>query len=257
MAYKLPAEPQNTPSQAIKYQNKSQFGKINEHLIVRIRRCDKNGNLLEDADQVTSLGIDGELTIENQYSTPFENSNPEQKLPTLMGQLQSGNWVETLDSVLGSIGIEMSADKKESLNSLAGRSNLTKENSTQIFVSTGALTLPLSLHFEAWADAKTEVEDQLDLLKQWTLPESLSDQSLLASFAQDKSLQSLFPSLVPPFVAVYYGGKRYAPLLIQSYSEPLTTPKDEDGNRMFVSTQVTFLSRQAWDKNNISSLYSE
>jgi hypothetical protein len=256
MAYNPPVEPENTPKESTQYKNSSNFGSINDHLLVRIRRCDNKGNLIEgEADQVTALGLDGELNIDNQYSSPFENSNPEQKFPTMMGQLQSGNWADTLDTVLGTVGFDMSDTTKEKLNSLAGRSNLTKENSTQIYTSTNPVSIPFTLYFETWEDAKAEVEDQLDVLKQWSLPEYLSDQSLLSSFAQEKTLESLFPSLVPPFVALYYGGKRYAPLLIQTYSESLTMPKDSEGNRMFVTIPVNFLSREAWDKNNISKLY--
>jgi hypothetical protein len=256
MAFNPPVEPENTPKEPTQYKNSSNFGSINNHLLVRIRRCDDKGNLLEgEADQITALGIDGEMTIDNQYTSPFENSNPEQKLPTLLAQLQSGNWVDTVNVLFGTAGADLSDATQEKLRYLNGRSSLTKENSTQIFTSTNPVNMPFTLYFEAWEDAKNEVEDQLDLLKQWSLPEELSDQSLLASFAQERTLESLFPSKVPPFVAVYYGGKRYAPLLIQSYSESLTMPKDSKGNRMFITVPVNFLSREAWDKNNISKLY--
>nr|WP_312324055.1 hypothetical protein [Acinetobacter oleivorans] len=256
MAYNPPVEPENTPKDSTQYKNSSNFGSINNHLLVRIRRCDDKGNLIEgETDQVTALGLEGDLGIDNQYTSPFENSNPEQKLPTLLAQLQSGNWAETFDIIFGTAGSDSIDSTQEKLRSLKGHTSLTKENSTQIFTSTNPVSMPFSLYFETWENAKTEVEDQLDLLKMWSLPEELSDQSLLASFVQEKTLESLFPSKVPPFVAVYYGGKRYAPLLIQTYSESLTMPKDSEGNRMFVTIPVNFLSREAWDKNNISKLY--
>ena len=258
MAYQIPADPINKKNTTSSYQNNSRLGDLNDHLKVRIRLCDKEGNILPNStEQIVCIGIEGELSIDNQYSTPFENSNPEQKLPTLMGQLQSGDWVSTLQSVLGSAtGAQLSTDQLDKLNALEGRSNLTKLNSTQIYVSTQSIAMPFTLMFEAWADAKSEVEDQLDLLKQWTLPVSLSDQSLIANFANDASLSSLFPSQVPPFVSISYGGKRYGPMLIGNYSEPLGSSKDKNGNRLLVLAQVSFLSRNAWDKNNITSLYN-
>lgn len=258
MAYQIPADPINKSKPKTIYVDKSRLGQLNDHLKVRIRLCDKLGNFIEDStEQIVCLGIEGELSIDNQYSTPFENSNPEQKLPTLMGQLQSGDWVNTLNSVLGStVGAQLSTNQIEKLNALEGRSNLTKLNSTQIYVFTQSITMPFTLMFEAWVDAKIEVEDQLDLLKKWSLPISLSDQSLISSVAENPSLTSLFPSEVPPFVSISYGGKRYAPMLIGSFSEPLANPKDKDGNRLLVVAQSSFMSRTAWDRNNISGLYN-
>ncbi|MBU3121339.1 hypothetical protein KPE71_13860 [Acinetobacter soli] len=260
MAYQIPADPVNKSKPKTIYVDKSRLGQLNDHLKVRIRLCDKLGNFIEGStEQIVCLGIEGEVSIDNQYSTPFENSNPEQKLPTLMGQLQSGDWVNTLNSVIGSLfgtNAALSNVQKEKLNALEGRSNLTKLNSTQIYVSTQSITMPFTLMFEAWADAKIEVEDQLDLLKKWSLPISLSDQSLISSVAEDPSLTSLFPSEVPPFVSISYGGKRYAPMLIGNFSEPLANPKDKDGNRLLVVAQTSFMSRTAWDKDNISGLYN-
>lgn len=256
MAYNPDVTPANTPQPTKQYKSRGNFGNINDHLKVRIRLCDKDGKLIEDSDeQIVALGMDGELTIDNQYSSPFENSNPEQKLPTLMGQLQTGQWVDTLNSVFSSLGIEISGSAQDSLNALQGRSSFTKENSTQVYVSTAPIVLPLILHFEAWEDAKNEVEDQLDLLKQWSLAEYLSDKSIIASVAENRTIESVFPSLIPPFVAVYYGGKRYSPMLIGSMSEPLVQPpKDSDSNRIQVQVQINLLSRNAWDKSNIALL---
>lgn len=256
MAYNPDVTPANTPQPTKQYKSRGNFGNLNDHLKVRIRLCDKDGKLLETSDeQITAVGIDGELTIDNQYSSPFENSNPEQKLPTLMGQLQTGQWVDTLNSVMSSLGVEISGSAQDSLNALQGRSSFTKENSTQVYVSTAPVIIPMILYFEAWEDAKSEVEDQLDLLKQWSLAELLSDQSIIASVAENRSIESVFPSLIPPFVAMYYGGKRYAPMLIQNMSEPLVQPpKDRDGNRLHAQVQINLLSRNAWDKNNIPLL---
>lgn len=42
---------------------------------------------------VTGIAIDADMAVESQYNSPFENSNPESRLPTLMGMLQGGDWV--------------------------------------------------------------------------------------------------------------------------------------------------------------------
>lgn len=245
----------NNPETVEEAKDPSVLGRLSDLYKMRIRLCDKKGSLI-GTDQVVAVAIDSEMTVESQYSSPFEASNPEHKLPTLLGMLQSGDWVNTFDSVMSNVfGIELSGDKKESLNQLEGRSNLTKQNSTQIFVSSQPVTIPATLYFGAWENAKTEVEDQIRLLQQWSLPAELAEGSLVAEVAQDMSLKSLFPSTAPPFVAVYYGGKKILPLLIQSVSAPMVVPMDSDGNRMQLQVQITFVSRTAWDANNITQMY--
>ncbi|WP_111857826.1 hypothetical protein [Acinetobacter sp. CFCC 10889] len=260
MGYKVePTEqPVNEPALA-PVESLEKLNGLNKKLQFRVRLCDVEGNPLEGStEQVVCVALSGEKPIENQYSTPFDNSNPEHRLPTLMGQLQSGEWLNTLDAVISAIPFvgALSDEQRKQLSTLTGRSNLTKVNSVQVFTSTASIHLPMTLLFEAWADAKTEVEDQISLLEQWASPEKLSEKSIISNVAQERSIESFFPSLVPPYVAVYYGGKRYAPMLIQSVSAPIVAPMDRDANRLLVQVQATFISRTAWDKTDIQKLYS-
>lgn len=243
----------NTPTATTQYKNRSNNGKLSDIYQARIRLCDKDGVGIDD-EQVVAIATDGDLIVEGQYSTPFENSNPEHRLPTVMGMLQSGDWVNTLDSVAGAFGINITEDQKTTINSLEGRSNLTKVNSTQIYVN-GSVQLSMTLVFSAWESARVEVEDQVRLLQQWALPQELAEDSTVANIANDPSLKSLFPSIVPPFVALYYGKKKYIPLLIQHVSTPLVVPMDSDGNRMTLQVPITLLTRTAWDAKNINSIY--
>lgn len=244
----------NQPEATREYKDVSVMGKLNDLYKMRIHLCDKEGNSLGE-NQVVAVAIDAEMTVENQYSTPFEASNLAQTLPTLVGMLQAGDWVNTFDSVMSSLfGIQLSGDKKESLNQLQGRSSLTKQNSTQIFVASQPVTISATIYFGAWENAKTEVEDQIRLLQQWASPVELIE-GLLTEVAENMSLKSLFPSTAPPFVAVYYGGKKIMPLLIQSVSAPMVVPMDSKGNRMQLQVQITFVSRTSWDANNITQMY--
>ncbi|OTG87866.1 hypothetical protein [Acinetobacter sp. ANC 3813] len=238
------------------YKNPSNFGKLSDVYQARIRKCDKEGALIDSDEQVVAVASEGEVHLESQYSTPFENSNPEQRLPTLIGMLQSGDWTNTASSVLGGVfGTELSADKQEAMNIFEGRSNLTKTNSTQIFVSSAPFSMNMTLYFEAWENAKFEVENQIRLLMRWTLPEKLENGSLIASVAENKNLQSLFPSIIPPYLALYHGGKKYAPMILNSLSAPIAVPMDSEGNRMALQVQASFLSRTAWDAENINQIY--
>lgn len=243
--------------------DKSNFGKISPLLLGNLGLCDKYGTPLEeDNNIVVGVVTDADTSIESQYSSPFENSNPESRLPTLMGMLQSGDWVQTFDSALGSAfgnadgqGF-LSDDTKEKLNSLEGRSNFTKVNSTQIYVATQPIRLNVSLFFEAWTNAKKEVEQQIELLQKWALPVELSDQSIVGNLAENQSLNSLFPSKVPPFVYFKYANKRYAPLHLESVSAPLVTPFDRSGNRIAVEVNLSLMTKCAWDQRDISNLYN-
>lgn len=234
---------------------KSDWGALNPLLFGKIRLCDKEGKALDDSQTVTGIAIDGDLTIESQYSSPFENSSAESKLPTLMGMLQAGDWVDTSEKVLGAMGIQMGGDLKEKLNQFEGKTNFTKVNSTQIFLSTQPVRLSMALFFEAWRNAKLEVENQIALLQQWALPVHLSDNSLLGNAAESQSIDALFPSTVPPYVSFAYAGKRYAPLLLESVSAPLVKPIDKSGNRLICEVNITLVSRTSWDKSDILKAY--
>lgn len=241
----------NAPERTVQYKNRADYGQLSQILHARIRLCDKEGKPL-DGEQVVAVAVDGDLSVESQYSTPFDNSNPEHRLPTLIGMLQSGNWVDTLGTIAkNTFGIEISQDQESTLRSLEGLSSLTKVNSTQIFTSTQSVSINMTLLFSAWRSAKTEVEDQLKNLLQWALPAKLEEGSLLANLSEQKNLKSLFPSKVPPYVSLHYGGKKYLPMLIQSVSTPLVVPMDADGDRIQVQVPVHFLSRTAWDAQNI------
>ncbi|MDC5568440.1 hypothetical protein ACG9XL_17230 [Acinetobacter nosocomialis] len=238
----------------------SDWGLLSPMLLGKIALCDKEGTAL-GGPSVTGIAIDADLTMESQYSSPFENSNPESRLPVLMGMLQSGDWVNTADKVLGKVGLSfgdenpLSDETKKKLNQLEGRSNFTKVNSTQIFVSSSPVRINLVLFFEAWANALHEVEHQIATLQQWTLPKKLSQETLIGALADDMSITSLFPSEVPPFVSFLYAKKRYLPMLLETVTAPLVTPLDKNGNRLVLETNVTLVSRQAWDKSNIAQLY--
>lgn len=236
------------------------WGTLNPLLLAKISLCDKSGKAISGSPLVSGLAIDADMAIESQYNSPFENSNPESRLPTLMGTLQAGDWINTVDKVMGNLGLGsegggLSDETKAKLNQLEGRSNFTKVNSTQIYVSSNSVRINLTIFFQAWVDARREVEHQIATLQQWALPAKLSEETIIGNLAEEISLTSLFPSEVPPFVSFTYGGKRYSPLLIENVNAPLVTPIDKNGNRIVLETTITLISRQAFDKANIKALY--
>lgn len=252
---------------------------LNKNLVVKIRPVIE-GNLeggqgVEtyeiDTSQPTveSIFEDAEFTIESQYSTPFESSNPEGRWANLMGMIQSGQVssagyslfaagngrvaaaVDFADAAASFIGIKSTLESAQTeLEGLKGKSNFTKLNSRQIFTSSNSVRITGSLVFQAWADAANEVEAAVTQLQRWASAKSLSKKSLIVN-SFDEGLSAMFPSEIPPMVQLQYGGKTYKPLVIESVSAPITAPMTKDGNRIAVKVQVTFLSLTAWDQQNI------
>ena len=261
---------------------------LNKNLIVKIRpvvegnfeggQGQQTYNVDTAAPIVESLFEDAEFTIESQYSTPFESSNPEGRLPNLMGLIQSGqvsaayysffaaaNDPTGFTGAVGDIGAAvgeatgisasgvLEAAEGE-LQGLLGRSNFTKLNSRQIFTSSNSVRISGSLIFQAWANAKTEVEDAVEQLQVWASAAKLSAESLIVGGIKNGFSESMFPSIIPPLVQLQYGGKTYSPMVIESVSAPITAPMNKNGHRIAVKVQVTFLSLTAWDAQNIKNM---
>lgn len=227
-------------------------------------------------NEVKGLFIEGDKTIESQWQTPFENSNPEHKLPTLMAGIQSGQILQSVGGVIASgagvsketadaVGsatsgiadiVDPVAGKlKDTLESLKGRTNLTKVNSEQVFLSTSPIQLNLTIFFMAIQDAREEVELKIAQLEKWALPTYLSTIGVVENVAKEKSLKGLFPSVIPPYVSLTLNGKTYSPFIIQNVSSPLSAPIDTDGNRLNLQVTVTLISKTAWDATDINKLY--
>lgn len=274
---KFPQAILNAAQAVLPQQPVAAHGELADVLKIKISLCDKEGNPLadqsahEDFDkQVVGILTEGDFQLESQYQSPFENSNPEQRLPTLMGMIQSGEFlslgasiglINTSDDPATSFAGQMLqnlGDKaKEVLESLEGRTNFTKLNSTQIYVSTSPARISGTIFFSAWRDAKTEVNQQIALLQKWALPVELYAHSLAQSVLdpENQGVTGLFPSKIPPYVAVDYGGRSYVPMIIENIAEPLVVPMTSDGGRLAIAISITFASRQAWDASNINKLY--
>ncbi|MFZ6792786.1 hypothetical protein, partial [Klebsiella pneumoniae] len=125
-------------------------------------------------------------SIESQWQTPFENSNPELKMPMLMANLQTGQMLQAAATLgenspfiseLRDMASGQLATAENALKSVEVRTNLTKVNTTQVFLSTSSVRLNLSIFFLAFSDARTEVEDKIMQLEAWSVPVSLSSES--------------------------------------------------------------------------------
>lgn len=275
-----PRQPDNVAKPELPSPDMVQWGKVSDLLIGKIFLCDKEGNRLDGSPVVSATVPSADMSFGSQFQTPFQNLNPESRMPTLMGMAQSGQLVTSIGNVAGNMsqnisalgqvaqaGLELAKAGAEvigldqaakaiggAFEELEGRSNFTKVNSTQMYLSTESIEINATLFFMALSNAKTEVEDQIRLLSEWSVAKSLSAQGLLESVT-DNGFKGLFPSEIPPYVSFSYSGKTYTPMFVTNVSAPLVAPIDKEGNRLSLQVNVTLLSRQAWDAQDIRKLY--
>ena len=289
MALAVDEPASNAPRIQLPSESNVQWGQLSNRKIAAITLCDRegrpklapDGSVLE-TPVVEALLTEGELAIESQWQTPFENISPEAKMPSLLAMLQAGELATSAGKVfsldnpvlnnplvrpivdgIAQIGDLLGNPLKgigfgkftDAVSSLEGKTNLTKVNSTNIFLHTMPVRMTLTLFFMALKDARREVEDQISQLQQWALPEYLAPTTLVERFATGQE-HVLFPSTAPPFISLTYSGKTYLPFVIESVSSPLVGPTDDMGSRLSLSVTMTIASRQAWDASDIQSLYA-
>ena len=194
----------------------------------------------------------------------------------LVAGLQTGQTVEQIGRMAGNLGdrwkpVKVAADAigaaisplSNFMESVYGKTNLNKINTTQVFLSTASVHLNLSIFFIALNDARKEVEEKLMYLESWTLPQYLSDQTVLTDVSQavkeggwSNAPQGLFSGRIPPFVCVSTHGKTYMPFILQSISAPIVAPIDEAGNRLSLAVTLSLMSKTAWDAQDVRNLYN-
>ena len=293
-AYPYPIQqPVNAPQPKLPPPKYDQWGKINPDLLAQIYVVDKNGNSKKGGYRVVCAITEGTFEVGSEYSSPFD-ANPDQRLPTLMGMIQSGEGVTALGNIMANIGatetgtqiggvvagvgaalnvatgglsgsffggvVSKAVNLKNEIQSLEGKTNLTKINSTQIFVNTKPIEISVTLYFRAWRDAKKEVEEPVSYLERWALPRSLWDRSIVESVTGriakgESGLSGLFPSEAPPFVALQYAKKTFLPFTLRNVSKPLVVERDSQMNALAYVVNAQLSSRTAWDASDIRKLY--
>lgn len=262
-------------TQPVDYSADPFWGYVSKHKFAEFNLCTMGRNpdnnepfFAYDTSQPTIRAFltDGDINFESQWQTPFENSNPELKMPMLMAGLQTGQALAS-GGVAGtairnnfgdaaadfiSKGFQPLADFAKSVE---GKTNLNKVNTTQVFLSTASVHLNLSIFFIALKDARAEVENKLMYLQSWSLPAHLSQGTVLTDLA-DQGIDGLFSGLIPPYITVTTHSKTYIPFILQSVSAPIVAPIDKDGNRLSLTVNLSLISRTAWDAQDVRNLYT-
>ena len=246
------------------------WGTVSKHKFAEFNICtvsrDENNNevITVDSNQPTvrAFLVDGDKTMESQWQTPFENSNPELKMPMLMAGLQTGQTVISMGAaapaILGETALAVTKSAMQPIadfvKSVQGHTNLNKVNTTQVFLSTASVRLNLSLFFIALSDAKIEVEEKIMQLESWAVPAKLSQGTVLTDVIE-QGVAGLFSGIIPPYISLTTHGKTYWPFILESVSAPIVTPIDEHGNRLNLAVNLSLMSRTAWDAEDVRKLY--
>ena len=244
---------------------------LNKHLIAKIYPVQQKENSEEyfysEADLMVAAPLtDGNLDLTLNWQSAFENTGTDSKLPAISQLLQSGqasvmlNLIAGLfpsdpDSKIGKVNAALKETAKQA-EVLKGRTGITKLNSLQVFTGLPPIKIPITMYFRAWADPMKEVESPINQLFAWALPQDLANSSVLAGALEKilegkvPDLNTVFPSTIPRFVALEYGGRTYKPLVIESIGHPLVLPRSKDGAMLSASVQLTLATLTAWGKDD-------
>ena len=246
---------------------------LSKHLIAKIypvKKKEGSGEYVySDADVMVAAPLtDGNIDITLNWQSAFENYGTDAKYSTVSQMLQSGQAEVMLNlfsqflpkDKAGVIGdaLREASEKAKSLakdvSQLTGKTGITKLNSLQVFSGLPPIKIPITMYFRAWADPKKEVENPINQLFSWALPQKLADSvgENLVKNAKEQgfNLALLFPSDIPRFVALEYGGRTYNPLVIESIGHPLVLPRSKDGAMLSASVQLTLATLTAWGKDD-------
>lgn len=259
--------------------------RLNRHLIAEFRAVDYDGKLLADEPVVVAAVVDGgTFTEQANWQSTFESMGPESRAPAIAAMLQSGAIAplaqkardaaaslaaaQSQDSLFGSLaadalsGFSSGAERANSaLLGLRGRSGVTKLNSTQIFSGAPPGKMSITIMLKAYQDPVNEVMRPLQQLMEWIVSRRMSKDGVFIGALADTNGQSgllnnLLPSEAPTLIEVVYGGRRYPPMVIESIEEPITSPRDRDGNYVECVLPISLGTHTAQDRADIKAMFS-
>lgn len=202
--------------------------------------------------EVVAPLTDGNMETTLNWQSPFENVGPDQKFSSLSAMLQAGGFASVLSSLQAAFpGLSSLNDAQNAANTLEGRTNITKLNSTQVFSGMAPIKINVTAHFRAYQDADLEVRKPVNQLMSWALPQELAKDGPVAG-AVGGHLQ-VFPSKVPQIIGMKYADMLIAPIVIESIPYPLTGPRTADGILAQASMQLQLATLTALDKRDWES----
>ena len=194
-----------------------------------------------------------ELAI--NWQSPFESSSVEAGFPALAQMAQAGMFQGIIKAVGEKTGLD-TAGAENTAKQMIGRSGVTKLNSTQVFSGMQPVKLQMTVIFKAFKDPYTEVELPIKTLQMWATPKKLAQDGVAVTALKDwQGMQSLMPSEVPQIIGVEYKNRSFLPFVIESITDPLDSPSNENGDRISAVIQMTICSLTALDQHDWARTY--
>jgi hypothetical protein len=230
---------------------KSKWDGLSKHLIASFWEVDRKGKRLDPNLTVQAPLLDGNFEATLNWQSPFEQSGPESKAPALLAMIQTGELQSIIDATPAALA-DLKKSSTDFLQSVNGRTGITKLNSTQVFTGMPPVKIPMTLLFRAWHNTIIEVENPFNQLMKWALPVDLAeDGSRVVSLARGKNfIDAMLPSVSPTMIAMQYKNRIYSPLVIESISWSLTAPVDRGGDYIEATVPMTLATLTAIDRND-------
>lgn len=235
---------------------------VNPAVLAQIWACDERGVPISGTNDGAVIGLADSFEVQGNlnWQSPFEQSGPESVKPGLTAMLQTGSLNSFVQSIVSKVspGTQVSG-VTSTLDQLKGRTGLTKLNSVQVFTGMPPLKIAVTLFFRAYADPVKEVEDPIEKLLTWSVPKKLAAGGYLSEVVTKigsgaDAVETLFPSEIPTMVGITYAGRTYSPMVIESFSDPIDSPKDVNGNRLHAKFQLSLGTLAALDAADIQSI---
>lgn len=249
----------------------SQWGGLSEHLLATIYPVNPDGTPMADAMGLEQAGVIGPVTDVQfeatlNWQSPFEQSGPESKAPTIMAMLQTGQ-IATVANALqavmpegaaGDFAGDLAGKAEKWAKDLQGRTGITKLNSRQVFAGMPPIRITMQFHLRAVNDPDAEVISPYQRLLEWAFPQKLAENGILSeTLTSDQGLiMAMFPSEAPQMIGFRYANNRYPLMVIESVSNPLDGPMDSSGRPIYRSVQLTLATLTALDRRDVAPIFS-
>lgn len=222
----------------------SRWDGLSQHLIATFYELKRDGAAWvvdHDAFVVKTVFTEASMEMAVNWQSQFENTGVEAGFPAITAMLQTN----ALQPFLDKVGMGKS-ELAKNLSSFAGKSGVTKLNSTQVFTGMPPVKFQVTALFRAWKDPGEEVEEPFSQLVQWALPKQLSPDGTLIQIMNGEIMATFIPSCIQ----MTYKGRTYGPLVIESISQPLNSPVDGNGNFVELLVQMSICSLSAIDRKD-------
>lgn len=251
----------------------SQWGGLSEHLFASIFPVKADGTQLADEKGVLVPGVVGPATDVQfeatlNWQSPFEQSGPESKAPTIMAMLQTGQIATVANALqaalqdklpaVGELTKDVAGKAESWAKNLQGRTGITKLNSRQVFSGMPPLRITMQLHLRAVSDPESEVIVPYQTLLEWAFPQKLAADGILSEMvtSSDGIVNAMFPSEAPQLVKFKFGNNTFPLMVIESVANPLDGPMDSTGRPIYRSVQLTLATLTALDRADVAPIFS-